>query len=274
MGFRGGPKLPAAVGALTGKGMKRLAVTAVASWVIHLAVGAGLWGLVRSARAPSPPEPRPADGALAGETFEAPEEEEELGADETAGSPRSPTSPEPGARRANRTAASSLKEATSGAPGKATSDSPAPQLYGAVGVRSATDLATAFTTSFPHAASMDQEWGRMPLGPAGDARVTLVIDGEGHFRSVVVEGTPTAALRAGIARTVALIEGHLFTSRAPRTVLELHATIARDEVHDGWHGDSFALSGAGHFSGSSGKAFFALPGSPAGRRIDVDVKLR
>jgi hypothetical protein len=51
------------------------------------------------------------------------------------------------------------------------------------------------------------------------------------------------------------------------------ARIARDDVHDGLHGDVFALSG-GSFSGDVGTAFFALPaGSGPGRRVDVELRL-
>ena len=47
----------------------------------------------------------------------------------------------------------------------------------------------------------------------------------------------------------------------------------RDDVHDGLHGDVFALS-AGSFSGEVGTAFVALPASVgAGRRVDIEVRL-
>jgi hypothetical protein len=49
--------------------------------------------------------------------------------------------------------------------------------------------------------------------------------------------------------------------------------VQRDVVHDGLHGDVFALSG-GSFSGDVGTAFFALPGTAgAGRRVDVELRL-
>ena len=44
------------------------------------------------------------------------------------------------------------------------------------------------------------------------------------------------------------------------------------DVHDGLHGDVFALSG-GSFSGDVGTAFFARPGPGGGRRVDVEVRL-
>jgi hypothetical protein len=46
----------------------------------------------------------------------------------------------------------------------------------------------------------------------------------------------------------------------------------KDDVHDGLHGDVFALSG-GSFSGEVGTAFFALPAAGGGRRIDVELRL-
>jgi hypothetical protein len=47
------------------------------------------------------------------------------------------------------------------------------------------------------------------------------------------------------------------------------ATVTPDSVHDGLHGDVFAIGGS--FAGGEGSAFFALA---IGRRIDVRVHLR
>ena len=58
-----------------------------------------------------------------------------------------------------------------------------PALFGAVGVRFASDLATTFTRAFPQAASADPIWTEAPFGAASTAEVTLVLDDEGHLGS-------------------------------------------------------------------------------------------
>jgi hypothetical protein len=160
-------------------------------------------------------------------------------------------------------------------PGAAPSPSAAAvvSVFGAAGVRYATDLATTFTRAFPQAASADAAWEAAPLGGAGAADVTLVIDADGHLVSSAVSGTPSAALRQGIARTLALLAPRTFTAREAMTRIRVTARVARDDVHDGLHGDVFALSG-GSFSGDLGTAFFALPpASGPGRRVDVQLRL-
>jgi hypothetical protein len=147
-----------------------------------------------------------------------------------------------------------------------------PALYGAVGVRFATDLATTFTRAFPQAASADPVWATAPFGSAGTAEVTLNLDDAGHLAEITVTGTPSAALRRGVERTLALIGPRTFTSRGMTTKLRVVAHVVKDDVHDGLHGDVFALSG-GSFSGEVGTAFFALPAAGGGRRIDVELRL-
>jgi hypothetical protein len=57
------------------------------------------------------------------------------------------------------------------------------------------------------------------------------------------------------------------------TRIRVSARVTRDDVHDGLHGDVFALSG-GSFVGDLGSAFFALPPSAGpGRRVDVELRL-
>jgi len=146
-------------------------------------------------------------------------------------------------------------------------------LFGAAGVRFAADLATTFTRAFPQAASADPLWLAASLGDAGTADVTLALDDEGRLENSAIGGAPSAALRRGIERTLSLLASRAFTARAAVTKLRVSAHVARDDRHDGLHGDVFALSG-GSFSGEVGSAFFALPsGAGAGRRIDVDVRL-
>lgn len=148
-----------------------------------------------------------------------------------------------------------------------------PTPFGAAGVRYASDLATTFTRSFPQAASSDAVWANAPLGAAGVATVSLVIDDDGHLLSTAVLGSPSAALRKGIDRTLVLLGPRTFTASAAITRLRVSARVTRDDVHDGLHGDVFALSG-GSFAGEVGSAFFTLPGGAAGgRRVDVEVRL-
>ncbi|MDP9033615.1 MAG: hypothetical protein M3O50_02320, partial [Myxococcota bacterium] len=157
-------------------------------------------------------------------------------------------------------------------------------LFGAVGVRAASDLPTAFTRAFPQAASADAMWLSAPFGSAGTADITLVIDEGGHLVASRVEGTPSPPLRRGIARTLALLGPRAFTAHAPITRLRVVARVTRDDVHDGLHGDVFAMSG-GSFADEVGTAFFALPAAPVrdgpdslaaggrGRRVDISLRL-
>jgi hypothetical protein len=160
---------------------------------------------------------------------------------------------------------------TSGDDGPSQPPSP-PPLFGAVGVRFAADLPTTFTRMFPQAASADPAWVQATFGSAGTAEVTLVLDDAGHLVGETVDGAPSHALRQGIERTLASIKSRTFTARAAVTKLRVSARIQKNDVHDGLHGDVFALSG-GSFSGEIGTAFFALPGAGSGRRVDVELRM-
>ena len=156
---------------------------------------------------------------------------------------------------AGRAAAASKEEASPGSTGSSA-------LYGAVGDRSAADLSKAFTRDFPQAASGDPIWRSAALGDAGSATVTLTLDESGHITDVQIAGPASAALTQGIHRTMILMKSRPFTARSKVTKLRIAATINADAVHDGLHGDVFAI-GAG-----DGDAFFALN---IGRRVDVRV---
>jgi len=149
-----------------------------------------------------------------------------------------------------------------------------PLLFGAAGTRYATDLATTLTRAFPQAASADPVWSQAPFGPAGTADVVIVLDDDGHISDSSIAGAPSAALRRGIERTLSLLALRPFTAGALITRLRITARVSRDDVHDGLHGDVFALSG-GSFSGNLGAAFFALPprDGAAGRRVDIELRL-
>jgi hypothetical protein len=140
-------------------------------------------------------------------------------------------------------------------------------VFGAIGDRAAVDLATAFTRGFPQVASADPAWATAPFGAAGEAIVTLKIDGEGAWVGGEIEGSPSAALRAGVARTLALLRARAFTASGPVTRLRVTAKVSPDEMHDGLHGEVFAIGGS--FDATQGSAFFALA---IGRRIDLQVR--
>jgi hypothetical protein len=148
-----------------------------------------------------------------------------------------------------------------------------PPLFGAVGARLATDLATSFTRALPQVASADPAWSSAPMGSSSAAVVTLVLDDDGRLAQHAVGGAPSEALRRAVDRTLVLLAAREFTARAATTRLRIVARISRDDVHDGLHGDVFALSG-GSFAGDVGMAFFALPGGAGpGRRVDVELRL-
>jgi hypothetical protein len=111
------------------------------------------------------------------------------------------------------------------------------------------------------------------MGSAGTAEVTLVIDDSGQLQSDGVAGAPSRALRNGIDRTLAALRGRTFTAHTAVTKLRITARVQRDEVHDGLHGDRFALGSGGSFASDVGSAFFALPGPGAGRRVDVELRV-
>ncbi len=142
-----------------------------------------------------------------------------------------------------------------------------PPLFGAVGERGAIDVATAFTRGFPQAASADPVWASAPFGEGGSATVTLEIDATGELQATRIGGSPGPGLRRGIERTLALLKNRSFTAPGRVTTLRVHARVSPDEVHDGLHGDVFAL-GASYREGD-GSAFFALA---IGRRVDVNVR--
>jgi hypothetical protein len=144
-------------------------------------------------------------------------------------------------------------------------------LFGAVGARFATDLSSTFTRAIPQAFSADPAWTEAPLGTAGAVDVTLVLDEAGHLETSSLAGHPSSALRSSIERTLALLAERSFTARQASTHLRVSTRVSLDDLHDGLHGDVFALSG-GSFAGSVGTAFFALPArSGPGRRVDVQI---
>jgi hypothetical protein len=229
----------------------------VLSLLAHAALFAALGR--SGAVTPSPVADRPSQ-PLAGETLEI--ERSAAVADENLAETATPT-PTP---TATPTPGASLPSAS------AASANP-PRLFGAVGARFATDLVTTFTRAFPQAASADATWSSVPFGSAGRAQLTIELNEEGRVVGSEVGGSPSLALRMGIARTLVLLASREFTASGALTKLSIAAYVSRDDAHDGLHGDVFALS-AGSISGDVGTAFFALPPSAGpGRRVDVALRL-
>jgi hypothetical protein len=88
-----------------------------------------------------------------------------------------------------------------------------------------------------------------------------------------VSGAPSRALRRGIESTILLLGARPFTAHGAVTRLRLTTHVSRNDVHDGLHGDVFALFG-GSFTGDVGTAWFALPApGTGGRRVEVELRL-
>jgi hypothetical protein len=130
------------------------------------------------------------------------------------------------------------------------------------------ELTSAFTRGFPQAASADPLWISAPFGPAGTVDVALTLDETGALVDARSSGNPSPALAEGLRRTLAFIRSRAFVADAQETHLRVTATVSPDQVHDGLHGDVFAIGGS--FQGGEGSAFFALA---IGRRIDLRVRV-
>jgi hypothetical protein len=130
------------------------------------------------------------------------------------------------------------------------------------------EVATAFTRGFPQAASADPLWLAAPLGSAGTVEVTLTLGDDGALEGTRTSGSPGDALAEGVRRTVALIRARAFVADRKETRLRVTATVSTDEVHDGLHGEVFAIGGS--FEKGEGSGFFALA---VGRRIDLRVEV-
>jgi hypothetical protein len=269
--------------------MARLRLPLVLSLVLH--VGVGVFA-ARGVHLTTPPAAASSTATLSGETFDVPDEEPlEFPAGGPAAAGHAETraasaneaneanedreevaethalaAPLPRAKR-SRPVRGHAGPAIGAAPGEGGDPHAPPALYGAAGERGAVDLATAFTRGFPQAASTDSRWIQAPFGSAGEALLVLDISPAGSLTGHSVSGNPSAALRAGIERTIALIGAREFTSRGASTRLRIAATVSPDQVHDGLHGDVFAIGGS--FAQAEGSGFFALA---IGRRIDVRVR--
>lgn len=251
-----------------------------ASLLVHLGVAGGLWWALSADVSDFDPS-----GALLGDTTAVDLIGEELAfagaegqpseADEAAGAePAAPTNAAPN-DRAGESPAPTPTPAPASKPARAASTkgdlgggaSDNGGMFGAVGERNAADLATAFVRGFPQVASVDPAWSKVPFGPMSNAVVEIELAEDGRIVGHQVHSAPTPLDRA-IERTLGLIRGRRFTARGAKTKLVMRCRVTADTVHDGLHGDVFAVGAS--FTGKTGNAFFALA---SGRRIDVDVAL-
>jgi hypothetical protein len=249
-------------------GVVCLAASVAAHGAAALLAVAGHRSVVKESRVAAEPDPH----VLAGDTFEVPVDELPAGPTAAEATPDShPVAPSPiFAGNVARARPHVAAKATAGAPtaSDALGEGTRPGLFGAVGDRSATHVAAAFTRGFPQAASADPLWLTAPFGSAGSIDVDLTLDEQGSLVSAQHEGGDAGpALREGLRRTLALIRARAFVADGRVTRLRVTATVSPDEVHDGLHGEVFAIGGS--FDGGEGNAFFALA---VGRRIDIRVR--
>jgi hypothetical protein len=178
------------------------------------------------------------------------------------------TAGRPPSKGAGMAARAAQAAKTTGAEGGGAAGSEAvATMFGAVGDRSAVDLSLAFTRAFPQAASADHAWVQAPLGSTGIAVVELRMDDNGHIEHSSINGSPSPALRAGVMRALSMLGRRVFVSRRKTVRLELVGKVSSDAVHDGLHGDVFAIGAS--FQGGAGSAFFALA---IGRRVDLTIR--
>ncbi|MGH7286326.1 MAG: hypothetical protein ACRELY_32815 [Polyangiaceae bacterium] len=241
-------------------------VCALTSLALHVLVFAGVTRLgKKDARAGE----AVTNSVGAGDTFDvSTEPENDPSSDDTTATENSGAPQDDGIEIAGTAAMQHRHDASAHATasGESKSDGTArDQVFGARGDRSAVDLATAFTRSFPQVASADPAWAKAPLGSAGSLDVEIEIDDQGNVVSANVAGG-LATLRASAERTLMILRHRTFTAHSLVTTLHIAGEVSRDTVHDGLHGDVFAVGGS--FTSHEGDGFFALA---IGRRIDVHV---
>jgi hypothetical protein len=221
------------------------------TWTIGLSlalhVGAAATFVTRRAPAPEAEPPPP---TFAGETFDLSE----------ALTPSTTTAPDPEPTGGTATAppppsrAPRSNQTSQGATGSTEE----PQIFGAVGDRSAVDIIVAFKQAFPQAESGDPIWNQVPFGSVGTIDVELDLDDTGHLVATHTSEQGSAPLHQAVLRTLALIGARSFTAKSLTTKLRITGRVSPDEVHDGY----FAIGNDERTS------YFELP---SGRRVDVTV---
>ena len=141
-------------------------------------------------------------------------------------------------------------------------------LIGAVGEPGAILLESAFLRALAQVASFDHEWTREPLTKVASISVVATVDQTGHLRATI-GSTSSLPLERAVTRVVAQLAPRKLTAHGATTHLTVTCSMHNDEVHDGFHGDVFALGASAQ--GRGGTAFFALA---TGRRVDFALTSR
>jgi hypothetical protein len=244
-----------------------LALWLPASVGVHAA--AFLWALHRSAEVARFDELPERPAVLAGgETFDIDQQGSPASESDESSATQNEVNPAPGDGSETRVKARNHKSPTKKADsqGENTEGATLSALFGAAGDRSAVDLATAFTRTFPQTASADPIWASAPMGSAGSVDAILQIDDSGTLVRAELGSGGSDALRRDVERTLSLLRHRVFTATQMTTTLTIRARISADAVHDDVHGNVFAVGGS--FAANEGSAFFSLA---IGKRIDVRV---
>jgi hypothetical protein len=234
------------------------------------------------------------NGFWAGQTFEAPELVEdapspdnepswsegargpsESGHAETKVEPKSAAAPRPKSLTARANAGKNAGQESTSPP---SSGGPSQENSGfgaevaAPGVR---DLVSSFARAIPAAASGDPDWATVPIGPAGNADVTLVLDTEAKPHAEGIEGHVPAPLRRLILKTILTMAGGRFAATGDGPAMErlrIAASVTQLAVPpeaQGQTGGVFALGFEPPDSRRVSRASFTLA---SGRHIEITVR--
>ena len=138
------------------------------------------------------------------------------------------------------------------------------------------DLVRSFVRAIPAAASNDPEWATVPMGPAGSADLTLVLDSDAkpHVKEPIDPRVP-APLRRLIQKTMLVLSGGRFAAagEAPgsqRLRIAVSVTqLAPAPASEMQSGGAFGLGFEPPNDQRVSRAFFTLA---SGRHIEVTVR--
>lgn len=138
------------------------------------------------------------------------------------------------------------------------------------------DLIRSFVRAIPAAASNDPEWATVPMGPAGTADLTLVLDGDAkpHIKKPIDPRVP-GPLRRLIQKTMLVLSGGRFAAlgEAPgsqRLRIAVSVTqLAPAPASEMQSGGAFGLGFEPPNDQRVSRAFFTLA---TGRHIEVTVR--
>jgi hypothetical protein len=235
----------------------------------------------------------------AGETFEVPDSPTDTGEGDTPSDPDDsareinvdgldvstpartldrPVDPGEGAAQPTppRARASARTTLSSTAPAAAHGSGPGGTFGGEGSAPGVRDLLRSFVRTVPIIASSDQVWSSLPLGAAGSAEVTLVLDDDGKPRLAGGVAAP-AHLRRLILKTVSVMSGGRFGISSTEGIASeqrLHVAVtltqqAAPTQDQAVTGGVFALRFEPPDEHNVSHAFFTLA---SGRRVEVAVR--